>query len=483
LSRRSTQWIDGFWIAAAAGMLYLFLGQQTLYRVDAHALLWRSMVGQTSHQYHTFYLPVLEVFKSLCSPLKLSLYEVAQFYSVVGTSAGLFLAHLANLRIGLSRVESAFATGLLAVCPAVLFFATIVEVHGPLFFFIGLTYLAVAEVLRVPKPSRAVWLGACLSLGFLAHPVSALMGALLPVLWVWRVSSHDARPAGYALRSLFSLGALAAVILLLGILALPWALRELGFTTDAKFSFDYLVAMSDQLFAPLQFLATVRDEWLLAFLPLSITTAALLFFRRWRRTVLVYGLALVPYMLTCHLMLVEYGELGAYVIPMAWPMAVLLAPLSIRMPWLALASLALSLLLSIAQVSEHDRPEPAREHAAGMQAIAQGKELYAFLGSKADTEAYFVHLPNLPIVWIPDLLTRGPEVREQILQGFERELAKIPPDGRVVLISKEAKGTLDTLVGSFPSRSASILGEYLESRFRFEPVRNRGFDGYRLLPR
>jgi len=165
---------DTLWCGLGALLLYAALRQQTLYSVDAHGFLLVTLKGGIDMSpTHFSYMPLLAACRELAAVTGSSLATIATLLSAFGTAVGVAFVHAANRRLGLSRAAALWTTAFVALTPAIVFFATVVEMHGQHFGLCGATFLATAAFAERPNVRAGIWLGLATGLGYAGHATNA----------------------------------------------------------------------------------------------------------------------------------------------------------------------------------------------------------------------------------------------------------------------------------------------------------------------
>jgi hypothetical protein len=170
--------LDGTLLALAALALYACLAQEVTYG-DGDQLLNYMLGGNLTYWTHFFYLPLLAGAHAVLGEFGFTLHDSGVAFSAAGTALGVFGAHAGASRLGLSRGAALLVGILVATAPAVLFFATVVEVHGPFFAFAGLSFVCTARFVASPGVARGAELGAVTGLAVGAHATGNLLPCLL----------------------------------------------------------------------------------------------------------------------------------------------------------------------------------------------------------------------------------------------------------------------------------------------------------------
>lgn len=474
------------WIVVAAFVAYLLLGQQTLYARDAHVLLLRAHQGATLHNHHLLFFPGLNLVKAIAMPAGLTLYQAALLYSALSTAIGVGFVHAAHWRLGMRRRDAALATALVACCPAVVFFATVVEVHGPFFAFAGAAAWASARFAVAPTLAATALLGATTALAQLAHATGALLPlVLLPLAWTVGRRGPARRWLALALVAIFLHAAIAA--------AVPFALRALDWLGAADPPTGHLALRLTQLFGtehlerelPYALGRRALLEWLWPYAPLSVAAWLGFAVASERARTLAFTGMFAAYLTLATVLLwpfAETGESGAYLLPLAWPAALLtVAAWPRALQW---ALLALSAALAAVQVESHDRPEPARAFATGLRALAGEPPPMLLVGYYDDVEALVIHLlPDTPFVALQDVLALPADKLPAIAQRLDALIVAARAEGRRVYLSQDGYDSLASPFFAAAQPLAPALLAHLRARHELLPVTAGGFRGFELNPK
>lgn len=462
--------LDAVGVGAAALCLYLALGQQTLYG-DAMTFLRMLRDGTTHYERHVFYLPALHLCHGVLSPLGATVYQTALFASQLGAALGVALLLLAARGYGLSRGAAWLVAMAFALCPGTVFFSTVVELHGPFTTPVGLAWLLGAVFLRRPGVVSAVALGISTVFATGMHSSGALLpvpvlGALL--VQAWPASVAFPLPLSRRLPLLLLAGGVHAAL----VLALTGGVAQFAFVSQMA-----PVSIGMEAHA----LDLVWWEWVWPFLPISVLFLCGLRSPSWRRLCAVVALSLPVYLVPSYLVLAMWREYGAYLIPLAFPAAVIVVG-ALPRAW-TLVAIAVAATVATAHVVRYDRSERPREYAAGARALAEGRPLYVLGGDEVDIEASFVSLTDATVVVLSMPPFIDAVLAAQALAALDAKLGLALTRGEAVLLSRGADVRLrdPRTTAAFPSAGAIL--PHLETHYRLEPVQARGFAGWRLRAR
>lgn len=438
------------------------LRQHTFYKDDSHVYLLSILEGDRTHPHHMLFKPAVVLAHRVLSPFSLSLYEAALALGAAATAIGIGCALAAARGMGLSRSRAWVVAALVLSVPAVLFFGTVVEVHGFYFAFAGVTFLGTAALARAPTLVRGALLGFAVAVAYMGHASAALLlGLLVPTACFLAPSPSPGRWRRFVAPTLA-----AAATQLLAMLALPALGRALGLGVDtadaARYVFRDALAFAGE---PWRWVATFWYEWLAPYAPLNLL-AVLALWTRLRAAAAWLMLAVVPYYLLC-VCLLPSAEFGAYLTPFAWPLGLLAVRVAGARVGAGLAIVGFG--GGFAWVAAHDRPELARAYALGVLEVAEGKPPFLLLGDHTDAKAFLIALPDAGQLVVLHAGSVSAEQFEAVMGGLERIIRDALADGRTVLLPAGARAMLERVV---PSGSKVVPG--LAARFRLVPVLARG---------
>lgn len=455
---QSGRWYDGAAIAVVALAIYVLLGQDTMYEVDAQGIVKALATGVTGHYLHFLYLPVVRGLGWLLSPMELGAYELARAASAIGMALGVAFSHRACCVLGLSRANAAIATGLVATAPAVVFFATIVEFHGVFFAFAGLVWWMLARLLKRPSFAHAVVLGVSTAIAGFVHGTGQL---LIPLVVAWFVAGRFGRPR-FVRAALLALVVMATHAVLLRGLPLLLGLEAGNLTEYWR---RYLETLPPWTHAA----ESLWYDWLYAFTPLSVLWLPAFGVRSERLRATALSGVLLLYLTACFLLIPDGYERGAYQLPLALA-AALLACRVLRRPVL-LFSIAFGLAIGFLEVQRHDTATGGYEYVQALRDAGREDAVF-FLGDLDEVNPIVRYAPEteyVPFYDVIGVISRAPPQQyPQLFAGVEALVAGYLAAGKTVIWCDGAqKLVLSTDVGK-------QLREYLGTRFVFEAVRSRG---------
>jgi len=468
----------GWAVAGAALVLYLLLAQSTLWGDGAWILLRIRAGDALGLRTHFLYAPLVALLARAGAPLGLSLHDAAVATSAFGAAAGVLFAQRAAALVTRDRRQALAVALLVAVTPGVLFFATVVELHG---LFLGLASLALwrtARVLREPTRRGAALLGAATALATLAHASGHLLPLACLLLLAALAPEHGPRRgAGLGGRRLGLLAAWTLSVHALATVGVSALLRGLGLGRVTPLQLPRrLASAAAQFDRGLDWvLPALEAEYLLPLFPLSLVALAGVLRPATRRLGLAYLALLAPYLALGYAV---GGEQGAYLLPLAWP-AALLAVRLLGPRALATAALV-ACALGVGGVLAHDEPQRGRAFARGVQELAGDRRAVLLVASTDDLEACFVHLPGVETVYLPHvaryLARAGGDALDELDARLEAELDR----GAFVAVTADFHALLAEPEYLRLAPAAPLVADHLERTFRLEPVEAEGFAGLHL---
>lgn len=470
MSEHRPHWRDRALLCLAFLALYAALGQHTFYKTDGIGLVHFARSGPVwGSVHHPLYEPLLHELDRLLEPLGASPYRSALAFSALGSALGVALAHAGFLRLGLARGSAALAAALAGLAPAVFFFATVVEYHGPFFGTAGLAFWCMARAAQRPSPARALALALATYFAASLHAT----GHLLPSLTcAWLLALGFPSLRWRALVAPCIAGA-AHVALLFGVPALTRALGNAA-SPDAQAAFFTM-----QEFAPLDLPLGFAREWLLAFAPLSLV----LFWRPREPALRLEWYALlaacVPYALLSWSLNTGHNpsECGAYWLPLALPAARLAVA---QLPRAAAVALVLVCAgTGLWQIARHDEPAAQRAWIAGFDAARAGRPALPWIGHSSEAAALLIERPDQEYLALDFLRTLGPAGVQAGVPQLEAQVDAWRRNGMDLYLTASAR----ELIGLLEPRTGPGFRLWLEREFEFEPVESGPFRAERLMPR
>lgn len=461
-------------LAALCG--YLLLAQRTFYGVDGWRLVRRVSTGDVRSDMHLLYKPIAHRFALAGESLGLSVYESMVLASAVGTAIGVALLVEAGRQLGLDRRRAVLSALLVAALPGVLFFATVVERHGPFFAFAGATALAAARLANGPSSGRGLVFAAACTAAYAAHSTGVLMvAAFLPFAFA------IARRRGEGNLPPIAPFAIAAIGTAIGMFGARRLGLWLGTVQNEGDNFAFFLQHAAVHVGQIgQLPGCLWNEVLVAFFPASV----LWLFARPRDAAILasVGIAVAVYGLFSFLILGSFDERGAYALPLAWPLAAG-ASRTLRSAHLVRAILVAGLVSVVLVLRHDDRHLDSWDE--GLRALAGDREPYLVAAAWDDFEYVFLFQPDarsgsgfydaFDAHGFPLEMLRG---NAALLHAF---LGERCASGRVLFVSDRGLETLRQPAD--PGKAGPAVVEVLEQGFEFERVDAAGFHGFRLNPR
>ncbi|MCB9872380.1 MAG: hypothetical protein H6837_21175 [Planctomycetes bacterium] len=479
---RPSNWLP-WGVAALCGLVYLGLGQGALYGDGVGILLELHEHHALDSRAHFLYGPIVVGLWRMMEPWGVSLYRVALAASALGTAVGVGCLLQASRALFDGWRPAVWCAVLVATCPSVLFYATVVEHHGVFFAFAGLALLAMVRLAVRPGVGRAVSFGISTALAALTHATAHLLPWVGVALFPLLVRGDSPK---LPLRRVLLLAAVVACTHLAVATGTLGLLRALGLASaSVGFAAERLVQLVERDLPRLVHTPDkVLREWLWPFLPVSIGCLLALRRRSERRLAVVLQLLVLPYaMLTA--VLVYDDEFGAYILPLAWPAAVLTVR-TIHGRWLPLLLVAAALVGGV-RLWRHETISCTRQAARALTAERGERDLFLLPVTTEDLELCFVGLPGVPFYYLPQLVRYPreavqaflPQLDPQLDQRIDAELAA----GRTVVLTESGRLALRSASAATVSGAPRLVADHLEARYRTDPITAPGFSGWRLVAR
>jgi hypothetical protein len=471
-NQQSADWGGTAALLLAFGVLYTALSQDAYYRNDAGRFVAMVIGDSYEHPHHALYPQLLRLTKFLTAWLGLTPFAVAALTSSAGAALGVAMLHRAA-RYAVDRGRARWVAALCGALPAVSFFATVVEVHGPFLAPAAAAWWMAGRWERSAALRWALASGAATGVAAAFHGTGQLLPAAL-LAWVW---TGAAAGSGFG-RWLGQGCALLAVHAVAGqgLMAAVHAIQPAPPETSQLGRLLELAAAADRWeLVP----ATLGLEWLLPFAPFSVTWLAAL--RRGAETRRAVGLlaVLALYVGVTFLLLEVPRERGAYLLPLSFP-AVLLTVRHLR-PRAWLASGALAAAIALGQIAIHGRDPEGVALVADMRAAIAASQPFVFLGPREELNGVMRDWPELPFQPVHELLIHAvPEsAAPAYFQHFDQLLASQWARGRTVYLTEGARRGLCAVQGSVHER---LYREHLAVRYRLVPVARGQFRAERIEP-
>jgi hypothetical protein len=463
--------------ACVAFAVTFLLRQRTFYKDDGDVYLMSILEGKLEHPHHMLYKPLIAGLHQLLSRCGASLYDAAVLASALGTALGVGCACAASRMLGLSRGAALATAALMLSVPAVLFFATVVELHGVFLGFAGPCFVVFAALARTPTVVRGVWWGLALAFAYIGHASAGLLPALLLPLALFypRYAPTPARVRQLALPALA-----AGLVFATALLLLPSLGRITGLGVDTGSAAAYVARDAAAFAADVKrWATTLLYEWVLPYAPLNVLALLACFVGAARAQARWLWLAVLPYYLVCVLLLPS-AEFGAYFTPFAWPLALL--ALRVAPPAWLVACGALGYAFGVWWIGAHDRPELAQRFAAGVQAATGGHAPSLLLGDHDDVKATLIALPAAANLLVLHAGAVPESFFPDVMQRLDAYLQAQWQQGRVVLLTAGAARVLEQVVPSGARVLPALQARYRVTRVDYADA-TAAFAGYRVEPR
>ncbi len=489
---RALPWRDTLAVALASLGLYLLLAQDALHGLDVHVHVFFLTQGHLEHPLHLLYLRIVGLIWPALAALGLKPIEALRLMSALGTVVGVLCIHRAAAELQLSRGHAALVATMSAVVPATVFFATVAEIHGVFAAFAGAGWWVWARFVRAmdraavsgstasvdtqiaPLRSQITWslwlgiaTGVAASVHATGHALVVLFGACALAVGGWRSAS---RWRGLVIAALAHVGVTTV---------LAWIQPGRGrapFADQVAFLFEF----DSDGHSLSSVWRVVRDEWLIAFMPLAVTSLVAIC-RRQTRALGVAVLACVcVYLGFAFALLDDINERGAYLLPLAFP----LAWLTLQACGARIAALAglIALVTAFAEVRAHDHTTPAA-WLPGLVALSHESPVALICRDVGEQEPITRSLPDIPVLRVDSLLASadvGEAGYPAFCAAFDAQAAFLHGLGRVVLITRSAHEALLATGNPFFIR---FLREHLPQNYAIEEIDRAGFAAIRVGPR
>lgn len=464
LQASRARWLDGVLCALGALLVYALLGQDRFYLYDGETFYMSVARGETRHFAHVLYMPLVAGFARFGEVLGMKLFDAMTLASGVGAALGVLLHHRAAAVLGAGRGGAVACALAVAGVPAVVFFATVIEVHGVFFAFAGLAWWAAAHAVRSPSLGRCAVFAVATGLAASVHASGHLL-AIAVALFVVAQRPEVLRPR--TLLAWGAVGALAHGAVWAGLVAL------VGGEAGSSGSESARVVLERLTVDTLPHLPwTVCNEWLLPFAPVSLAAVAALFRPRFRREALALHVALIPYLALAFVYLgPQIIEHGAYFLPMALP-ATWLAFRQVGARVLGAGAL-LGLALGIGLVWEHEAALGQEVVVADVMALVEDRPAAFILSDHREATPVLREHGELLVVRIETMVEQQVGMTdEQAFLQFDQSHVAATAGGGTVFLSERARQVLVDL--------DHRLLRHLEARYELERVQSGSFTCFEI---
>ncbi|MEM7199860.1 MAG: hypothetical protein AAF628_06315 [Planctomycetota bacterium] len=452
-------WRDGALLAIGALAFYGLLLQRAFINEDARVFLNTLAIGQDPSAMHPLYGPVVAVLVRLLEPLGAPLYWRVELVSAAFTAIGVLLFHRAAAS-GMvpGRARSNLATALCALTPAVVFFATVIEIPGVLFGFAGCAWWLTARYLVRPGAWRAAVIGVATATMALLHATGHVF-----VMVVLGAAACLASPGVRAIHAL-------PLLALHGIAFVTIKQFTLGGTEDAGAPLGHFFGFLADREQWHRVLHSAWLEWLWPFAPVSLLSAAALL-RVGHRWLGAFAAACAGgYILFSFIVIPDLWERGTYVLP--WVvLGATVAGRAVPIPVLGWA-LPVALGVSLHLVRDHDRPVSGAASAEDMVAlVARDPRAFLILQVPAESDPLLLAAPEVPMIRSVQLIGQ-PYDDATLAAWFDQQIRHMTGRGTSVYLSQAAANELEV--------GRPGLMSHLRERYTFEAVREGTFETFRL---
>ncbi len=477
----------GTWLCfAAATLCYLLLPQAALHGTD-----WRWLVSWTDepgavHPQHPGYVALAKGLCWLFAPFHLPTTTVLTWLSAIGGGAAVAACHRAAWWwSGEQRVANTAAL-LGATTPALLHFATVIEMHAPFAGVVGFALVAAVRWWQTGTVALAVRTGILTGAATLLHATGQLLvPALCLAVFVahcdrgWRTNLRAA--AAMLLAHAFVWG--AGYALLRGLGHLPASVAGFdGTGTDPAAAANpvaYLWRWFAGLDLPHTFGPTVWREWLSSYAPHSVLVLVAFGVRRLRLWALLFTIVLLGYLgITMVLVHAITDERGAYLLPLALPAVLLTLQLLPRRAWPA--CVVVGIVCGAMLRGEPGRLPPDHEFGRAAAHFAQQHRAVLFVADYPQMDGAHFADASLELIVarkeLADLAALSPAAptAEQIAAWLSLKRAEAAAKGRRLVVPSMTLRWLEERVPTFAA------GWQLFARAaKFTPLDPAtGLDGY-----
>jgi hypothetical protein len=259
------------------------------------------------------------------------------------------------------------------------------------------------------------------------------------------------------------------------------ALRLLGLEVRTFRSLEMLQEFgSSSVRHPELLLWSAWADWLWAFAPLSFAAAGAALVAGTRLLGSVVAAGAVPYVVVTWLLLGPATERGAYLLPVAWPAAVLAAR---ALPRASLVLVALAgLVLGVLAVRAHDDASVPRRYAAMVRSVCGDERPFLIVGSLKELGMFQVQLPQAQCKDLFQEVLLTPQEFAAGLPMFDAYLRDRLREGHALILTGGARALLMGPRGTNPQTGRALLA-YFEQAWRSEPCATNGLALERLRPR
>lgn len=457
-------------------LIYALLGQDAMHGYDVYQILRAVDSGSFGHPRHVLAQYVMGGAWELLRPLGVSLYTVLLLLSAASSAVGVVLSHAAARTWGLEPRAAVWTALLVGACPAVFFFATVVEFHGLFFGFAGLAWLLFAAWVSRGGCGWpiALGLGTALAAGMhiTGHALVFVFGCLWCLLGFPRYRDTTRYPgvtwSGIALVAFAHAG--GSLLLDAGLSSGAGGVGGIALVQRELEASVREASLSD----------IVVREWLLAYIPISVLAFAGLRLPTWRPVAIGFTVSALGYLAMTAAVLRMEVEHGAYLLPLAFPGALLVAVSATRwLPHLALISVG----FGIYGVLTPENTVGDMTFARDALDYSESREVQIMVGGRDQLDGIVKIDPGAAVF---SALAIGLELDADLrityteaAGGFDVIVAHARAEGSF-LVTPEALEVLTEHPNAICRRLAT---EHIPDRYTFEEVGNGTFRAFELIPK
>jgi hypothetical protein len=468
-------------VAIVVAVVLVLARQARLHGVDSDYLVQQLQAGDLQqYRRHVLFMPIAGQVFAWLQPFGISAFVTLQLISAIGTALGvaatqraatIFIAGTPALR---GRVGPTAVAIAVAVAPALVYYGTAAELHGCFFAGVGLAWWAFARWWLAPSFARALLIGAAAGLATSLHAC----GIVLPGGFMLAAMALGRRNLGMQLQLMGGALLLAPVVMLAAALGAGCeAAAPMGE------SVQWLQLWGLRIVVP-NWPAVIAQEWLWPFAPWSLLSLLGLAAARSRPWALA-SLGVVCVHLPIALVLLARDppvvELGAYLLPVALPVALAAAALLPR--WGFMLATATAFACSIALLWPRWQPVYDDDFVAGIESL-RAEQTFSLLVDQRELEA--VRIEFTDVICIEVLRSIGAfdggrvSSREELGQLFAASVALFARTGAPLLVTDAAANVLATAPDP---RLQWLSQQFGSAQFAQKRVERAGLAGVMLTPR
>ena len=493
---------DALAVAACTFCLCALLVRGLWHGLDAYSFLSHLDRGVWQNPRHPLYLPIVGVVVAVLGPLGVTTATAAALASALGAGLGAGFLHRACAAFGMCRRDALMTTATAMSCFGVLYYGSMVEVHGVFLMPAGLAWWLLARWLARPTAWSAALLGGATGLAAATHatghllvPLFLLMAAARAQQWTEVLGRWPSLLSWALLHAAFGFG--------LRRLLLPAAiLDDLQPESSPATYFAFLGGLGTEW---REFPRVLWNEWLMPFAPISLLAPLALVRAPLRRLAVAFSLALLGYLAFTTVLLAPAAalalpayvppfamlEYGAYFLPLLLPAAILaraVVPPRFGM-LLPACGLVLALVVGMGWERQPGDPGLGRDILAVVDDDARVllggyRELDSALSLRPDCISEPTHgepRSVLPVYGLHLWLARIPEFRayDKVTLWFDVQVQQVRGKGGRLILSDEAMALLRETGDGLLDR---LVKEHIPAHYRLVPIQSGRFAGVVVEP-